>query len=65
MAAQDGGPDGPILAVEVSPALPRQYRVAVMTEMFFLVMLLPFGLLGLMLGMERLERWMTQEKQES
>ena len=36
-----------------------------MTEMFFLVMLLPFGLLGLMLGMERLERWTTQEKPES
>jgi hypothetical protein len=25
--------------------------------MVFVVMLVPFGLLGLMLGMERLERW--------
>jgi hypothetical protein len=33
--------------------------------MFFLVMLVPFGLLGLMLGMERLERWTTKEQQES
>jgi hypothetical protein len=33
--------------------------------MFFLVMLVPFGLLGLMLGMERLERWTSQEQQES
>jgi hypothetical protein len=33
--------------------------------MFFLVMLVPFGLLGLMLGMERLERWTSQEQKES
>jgi len=34
-------------------------------DMFFLVMLVPFGLLGLMLGMERLERWTSQEQKES
>lgn len=33
--------------------------------MIFVVLLVPVGLLGLLLGMERLERWTVGEREDS
>jgi hypothetical protein len=33
--------------------------------MMFIVLLVPFGLLALLLGMERLERWTVRDRDES
>ena len=33
--------------------------------MMMIVLLVPFGLLGLLLGMERLERWTVSEREDA